>query len=252
MIVDVFPFFDEVDLLEVRLNELKDIVDVFVLTESTHTFTGKDKPLYFRENRRRFQEFNIVHPVYVPSRRCKPMEYERQQKQFNLDRAFDLMSPGDVMILGDVDEIPRASVVTLAPLEEWDSAGLVMTLFYYYMNCRSTVKKVRRDSRLLRYSAPFEYNLKQNEKVDKMYYDAGWHFSFLGDVKTKIAAWGHAPQYDKPPYNDPEHIRRCSENGEDIFMRKGRKKLDFAFTSDLSYLPQYVQENMEKFKDYIK
>ena len=29
MIIDCFPFFDELDLLEIRLNELKDIVDVF-------------------------------------------------------------------------------------------------------------------------------------------------------------------------------------------------------------------------------
>ena len=41
MIVDCFPFFNELDLLELRLNELKDVVDVFVLSEATLTFTGK-------------------------------------------------------------------------------------------------------------------------------------------------------------------------------------------------------------------
>jgi len=31
-LIDCFPFFNELDLLEIRLNELKDVVDVFVLT----------------------------------------------------------------------------------------------------------------------------------------------------------------------------------------------------------------------------
>ena len=48
MVIDCFLFFDEIDLLEIRLNELKDVVDVFVLTESPYTFTGKEKPFVSR------------------------------------------------------------------------------------------------------------------------------------------------------------------------------------------------------------
>ena len=45
-VIDCFPFFNELDLLEIRLNELKDVVDVFVLTEAPFTFTGREKPLF--------------------------------------------------------------------------------------------------------------------------------------------------------------------------------------------------------------
>ena len=43
-IIDVFPFFNELDLLEIRLNTLDPYVDHFILTESTKTNSGIDKP----------------------------------------------------------------------------------------------------------------------------------------------------------------------------------------------------------------
>ena len=46
-IVDVFPFFNELDLLDIRLNVLDPYVDCFIISEATKTFSGLDKPLYY-------------------------------------------------------------------------------------------------------------------------------------------------------------------------------------------------------------
>ena len=46
-IIDCFIFYNEVDLLTYRLNILNDIVDYFVLVESTHTHVGKPKQLFY-------------------------------------------------------------------------------------------------------------------------------------------------------------------------------------------------------------
>ena len=46
MIFDCFSFFNELELLEIRLNILNDVVDKFVVVEGTLTHTGKPKPLY--------------------------------------------------------------------------------------------------------------------------------------------------------------------------------------------------------------
>ena len=50
MIYDCFIFFNELDLLEIRLNELNDIVDKFVIVECTETFSKNKKPLYYNVN----------------------------------------------------------------------------------------------------------------------------------------------------------------------------------------------------------
>jgi hypothetical protein len=64
-VFDSFIFFNELDLLEMRLNILNDVVDYFVLTESPFTVSGNEKPLYYQENKDRFGKFNdkIVHYI---------------------------------------------------------------------------------------------------------------------------------------------------------------------------------------------
>ena len=58
MVYDCFTFFNELDLLEIRLNTLKDVVDKFVIAEATRTHTGRPKELVFEKNRERFASFS--------------------------------------------------------------------------------------------------------------------------------------------------------------------------------------------------
>ena len=62
-VIDSIIFFNELELLEMRLNILNDVVDTFVITESPFTVSGNEKPLYYLENKDRFGKFNdkIVH-----------------------------------------------------------------------------------------------------------------------------------------------------------------------------------------------
>ena len=46
MIIDCFPFFNEIELLKIRLELLDDIVDRVVLVESTRTFSLKKKSYF--------------------------------------------------------------------------------------------------------------------------------------------------------------------------------------------------------------
>ncbi|KSX65009.1 hypothetical protein APT89_04375 [Enterobacter sp. 50588862] len=50
MIYDCFLYYDEDMLLDIRLNTLADVIDRFVIVESTHTFTGKKRQLNFDIN----------------------------------------------------------------------------------------------------------------------------------------------------------------------------------------------------------
>ncbi len=65
MVYDCFQFFNELDILKIRLNVLAPIVDRFVISEATETFSGLKKPLYYEENKHLFAEFadKIIHVV---------------------------------------------------------------------------------------------------------------------------------------------------------------------------------------------
>ena len=58
MVIDAFPFNDELDMLELRLGTLDAVVDYFVLVESPRTFSGMPKPLYYAENKDRFAKWS--------------------------------------------------------------------------------------------------------------------------------------------------------------------------------------------------
>ena len=61
MVYDCFQFFNELDILKLRMHVLDDVVDKFVISEATVTFSGEKKPLYFQENREMFRELGIEH-----------------------------------------------------------------------------------------------------------------------------------------------------------------------------------------------
>ena len=65
MVYDSFQFFNELDILLLRMHILNDVVDRFVISESTVTFSGDAKPLFYEENKEMFKEFQhkIIHNV---------------------------------------------------------------------------------------------------------------------------------------------------------------------------------------------
>ena len=56
-IYDTFLFFNELELLELRMNILNEYVDYFVIVESAITFQGEDKEFIFEKNKSRFASF---------------------------------------------------------------------------------------------------------------------------------------------------------------------------------------------------
>ena len=72
MIYDCFLYYDEDMLLEIRLNTLADVVDRFVIVESTHTFTGKKRPLHFDINKYSQLKIKLSTLCMIKNRLRKP------------------------------------------------------------------------------------------------------------------------------------------------------------------------------------
>ena len=62
-IYDSFLFFNELDLLDIRLTILDPYVDYFIISECDYTFSGNKKPFYFDDNKDLFSKFlhKIIH-----------------------------------------------------------------------------------------------------------------------------------------------------------------------------------------------
>ena len=137
MIYDCFTFFNELDLLEIRLNTLNAVVDKFVLVEATLTHQGKPKPLYFDENKAKFESFSdkIIHIIvdkYPENTNDDAWIYERYQRNM-IKEGLTNCKPDDVIIVSDIDEIPNPSKIT----EYKNKKGIKVfkqKMYYYFLN----------------------------------------------------------------------------------------------------------------------
>ncbi len=211
-IFDCFTFFNEIDLLEVRFEELYDVVDYFVICEASVTFQGKQKPLYFAENKQRFSKYldKVIHIILndLPDT-GNPWDREFAQRDA-LAAGCNLARPGDLVLVSDADEIYRRDVIQ--NIRGTDGyIAFDMPMFQYYLNLRAEPSG---------WSRAFGFTWKYREKlrnftsgrIDKellketfghLYHEiqqSGWHFTYLGGaekIRTKLQSFSHTEEWFK-------------------------------------------------------
>ncbi len=122
-----------------RFEELDDHVDYFVLVESIETQRGTPKPLYFAENREQFQTYlhKIIH-VVVNEAHPEMGKWERENFQRNcIMRGLTSCTNEDMIMISDVDEIPRPEIVDLLSKKyrfAKRAIALDMDIYFYQLN----------------------------------------------------------------------------------------------------------------------
>jgi beta-1,4-mannosyl-glycoprotein beta-1,4-N-acetylglucosaminyltransferase len=121
-IIDAFVFYNELEMLNYRLETLSPHVDYFVLVEATYTHNGLPKPLHFNENKSRFSKFlhKIVHVVVDDFPHKEKVDDGRQwvneafQREKGISRGLRLV-PGvdlnDYAVCSDLDEIVNPDLI---------------------------------------------------------------------------------------------------------------------------------------------
>lgn len=276
MVIDCIPFFNELDILKLRLHILDPLVDRFVIEEATHTFSGLPKDLCFEKNREMFEEFLLkITYLVVDNSPEKISTHERDKFQKNaLAKALTDASDEDVLILSDVDEIPNPAVLQeLVKRFDPDKIyHLAQRNFYCYLNMEEV------SGNLLSITGEFpgverrmwlgtkvfaKKNIPESGIIDLREIspedprsvrvaDGGWHFGYMGSchetdvsrrVGTKVVAAAHQE------YNTEDVLAEVKDRlilGEDIF---GRNAVFQWAVVDESY-PQYLLEHKSEY-DYL-
>lgn len=240
-VFDCFPFFNELDLLELRMRMLDDVVDYFVLAEAGRTYSNRPKPLLFAENRARFDRWNdriisfeapldstgldFSRPArWDPTR--GPWRFERQQRQA-LAFIRDRLEPGDVVMLSDVDEIPDPEVLSGALHEVATGSGsplrvLRMEMHHYYLNMASIGLDRLFLGTCLMPASHFQrfdpLDIRKQRYGFSRVAKAGWHFSFLGGdgaIAAKIAAYSHQ-EFNRPAVTNTARLHAEVHRGRGV------------------------------------
>lgn len=288
MIYDCFLFFNELELLELRLNELHEVVDKFVLVESTRTFQGESKRLYFEENKHRYRRFlhKVIHVIddEGPDGGARVSPWEREYHQRNMiQKGLGECKPGDIVIVSDVDEIPNPGRV----LEYRNREGIkifVHRLFYYFLNCEAVMgsKSYRwlgsamchyRDvsspqrlrnlvvrlnglygggllsrARARAYWALLRLRLQRKRVI--IVENGGWHFSYLGGAERIVEKIEAFAhsEYNRDEFKNPRRIEELMRKGRDLFNRD----IEFKVVEMDETFPAYLRENVERFGGLIR
>ena len=263
-IYDLFTFNNELDLLEIRLNELDSVVDRFVICESTVTHNNQPKPLYFSNNRERFRKFlhKIDLVIFDNVKHTDSWSIENDHRRALSEKIPLNLDDADILLLSDLDEIPSKN--TLKQLKTRDVNQFPVTLCYsmysgsFHNHVISPENQLHNDSTVaIKYS---QYKTKN----DLQHYrnirstslprilDAGWHFTSMGGPKNvlkKIQNFAHSEYRDSGIVFTEDDIKEKIKQGKDIFGRMGyiieKVELNDNF-------PKYVLENKDKLKNLIE
>jgi hypothetical protein len=112
-VYDCCIFFNELDVLEIRLEELWDVVDKFIIVEAKHTHQGQPKPLYFYEAKERFLPYisKIMHIIVDEFPNCVTTWDREHYQRDVIARGLKDCKDNDVIIISDADEILKAETV---------------------------------------------------------------------------------------------------------------------------------------------
>ena len=224
MLYDCFTFFDELELLDLRMRVLSGVVDRFVLVESTTTFTGQPKELVFAANKEKFSKYPITHVVVEdsppPASPTNVWNVEEFQRNCIMRGLTD--APTDSCILvSDADEIAHPDALK----EHRNATGIVgfpQRLYYYYVNClQNQIWRGPVLSPLASIPTPHQMRFMRG-KCPCYAEQLGWHFSYMGGVERiqrKLAAFSET-QVNTKDNASTENIERCLLSGGDLFHRE--------------------------------
>ena len=207
-VVDVFPFFDELLLLELKLEEMAPWVDRFVLLEARTTFTGAPKELVYEQNKARFATYadKIVHHIVeFPEWADTPWAREFYQRDAALAALATVCRAEDLVLVSDADEI-----IDQAALDRFDGqyASLGMPLYSYFFNLRlrssseGTYGAVCRAKYFDRVGLSLaRLGMRRYSRRERLP-DAGWHFSSIksaDELVAKFRAFSHVEHSKADP-----------------------------------------------------
>lgn len=208
-VYDCIMFYNEFDMLTLRLHELDKVVDHFVILESRKTFSNLNKKLYFQENKDKFAQFSskIIHLVLdeFPESVNNPWAREFYQRDYSTNYIKNNSNPDDIVIFCDADEIPQPLSIEHYKIYGSEPQNFEMDFYYYNFNWLKKEKLYVSTICLCKHlhqSSPQQLRNRRNSLPRLPY--CGWHLSYflnLDDIKNKIRSFAHQ-EFNNDTYLD--------------------------------------------------
>ncbi|HJO77118.1 MAG TPA: hypothetical protein QF874_00570 [Pelagibacteraceae bacterium] len=247
MLIDAFIFFNEKELVELRVKYLNSIVDHFVVVEANITHQGKKKDWNFpnilknslkdHSQKIQYHQLNIDF-VEIEKEESWILEgikgdsawrIENFQRNY-IKNACNKFSEKDILIISDVDEIPsknKLEFILSCDFAKIAPVALEQHLFHLdcnYLKLESWRGSIVTTMKICNVYSPQQLRSARNRISH--FSDSGWSFSSFGGyegVKKKFEAFTHK-EYNNEKFINIEHLANCQKTGADLFHRKTKSK----------------------------
>lgn len=204
--------------------------------------------------------------------------YYRENAQRNfITNGLDLAADEDLILISDVDEIPNLSNINFNKIKE-KLIFFKQKMFYYKFNLKlpnftwigtkSCKKKYLKSPQWLRNIKDRKYSFYRIDTIfsDKKFIDlkfienGGWHFTNIKNaeqIRFKLKSYLHHREFDVNPLSI-EEINKIIEDKKAIYNLNLDKRTSKIGTGNslerekLEKLPQYLKNNINKYKDWIE
>tara|TARA_A100001011_G_C14231201_1_gene808907 strand:- start:64 stop:924 length:861 start_codon:yes stop_codon:yes gene_type:complete len=284
-------YFDEDLLLDLRLNIMKDYVKKFIITESTYLHSGREKKLNFDyKNFKKFkdkiiyivvdkppkgiEDINSQDSILIKNKKILDNSLKRENNQRNrLIDGLKHAEDDDIILSSDLDEIPNLSKfrfknkITLFQQKVFYYKFNLMQPNFKWMGTRACKKKQLKQFQWLRNikskSYPFWridtfFSKKRYMNID-IVENGGWHFTSIKNPKEiyyKLSNFMHHLEFEYSGLSVQDMEKMVKE--KKILYDHDAKQEDKKYTGrqnlvqiDTSILPNYIQENFEKYKKWL-
>jgi beta-1,4-mannosyl-glycoprotein beta-1,4-N-acetylglucosaminyltransferase len=234
--------------------EYYDVVDYFVLVESTKSHTGKQKELIYLNNKDKFKKYHdkIIHiivddlPDYSVADIWKAENFQRRCINRGLN---GLVKNGDKVFISDCDEFWD----TETAFKNINKSLIVFTqeLYYYYVNCLQN--QLWNGSIMYTYNPSIDIQvLRDNRNNHEKVSPGGWHYSFMGGaskIKEKVENIAES-HYIIDKIGDVSEISVKMNKAIDLWGRN--ESFTHKRFIKSNYLPKKIDEFLKEYPYFIK
>ena len=268
-IVDIFPYFNEEELLELRIRVLRDHVDKFIICDANRTHTGQIKE-YTCKNK--LNELNLlsdkinVIEVDLSNLENKENTWNREKAQRNA--AKDLIEENDICIVSDLDEIINPIFINYYALIAKANPNNILRIPLVSLNTRADLRVFKENGEAEKWDNPFFclkhhlekytlsdiresksfqiYNIEFSDiliKESDLTKDAGWHFTWMGGGNRRLIKYRSFMHYFDKKYPDEVVLPKLLDDLKIPNDPELRKRLVYDWVNTISPLSQ---EDTEK------
>ena len=305
-IYDCFTFYNELDLLEIRLNELNSVADYFVIVEANQTQTGFPKKLYYEENKERYKLFHkkIIHIIVkdMPDIKYNNSWVLENYQRNQIVRGLIKCNDNDIIFISDLDEIPNKKdfpeIITRLTKKrtfvEKTNRIININLLYFFNLFNSPAlnlknKIFRKINRTIERVFPNKNIVELNQRWYFYYLNgdsnhsaittrvckyitlkkdlqckphnirnifsgnrinSGWHFTYLKGAKCMNNKLNAYTDYVVNPHKKTTYNSLVLLNENKAYIVNKITNINFVKIDNT--FPEYIQQNKNKLKKYIK